>query len=126
RLRPLLLSASDHRSRRVCLAARGARGGQVRAGRSTMRTLVRAGAGRPARRGWMRVSSLIGPTALLGILLVAPLARAQLGGGASVPPAVKLVRVKATPVQIQAGGKAEATFKLTVERGWHINANPPS
>jgi thiol:disulfide interchange protein DsbD len=36
--------------------------------------------------------------------------------------------VKATfePVEISAGGSAEATVLITIEKGFHLNANPPT
>lgn len=41
------------------------------------------------------------------------------------PPA-DVVRAGASNVEIKAGGSAEASIKLTVASGYHINANPPS
>lgn len=41
------------------------------------------------------------------------------------PPA-DVVRVDAAGVEMKAGGSAEASVKLTVASGYHINANPPS
>lgn len=41
------------------------------------------------------------------------------------PPA-DVVRVDVPGAEIKAGGSGEATVKLTVSPGFHINANPPS
>jgi hypothetical protein len=41
------------------------------------------------------------------------------------PPA-DVVRADVANVEIKAGGSAEASVKLTVASGYHINANPPS
>ncbi len=41
------------------------------------------------------------------------------------PPA-DVVRTDVPAVEIKAGGAAEATVKLTIASGYHINANPPS
>src|SRR2546421_11832138 len=41
------------------------------------------------------------------------------------PPA-DVVRAEASKVEIKAGGSAEASVKLTIANGYHINANPPS
>ena len=41
------------------------------------------------------------------------------------PPA-DVVRADVPAVEIKAGGAAEATVKLTIASGYHINANPPS
>ena len=40
------------------------------------------------------------------------------------PPA-DVVRVETPSVEIKAGGSGEATVKLTIASGYHINANPP-
>jgi thioredoxin:protein disulfide reductase len=65
--------------------------------------------------------------ALLGTLTlgVSGPAHAQFGGG-DVPSADRLVRVSAPAVTIAAGEKATVVVTLTIESGWHINANPPS
>jgi hypothetical protein len=44
---------------------------------------------------------------------------------AKAPPA-DVVRAEASNVDIKAGGSAEASVKLTIADGYHINANPPS
>src|SRR5918912_1443171 len=44
---------------------------------------------------------------------------------AKTPPA-DVVRASADPIEIKAGGTAEAPVKLTVASGYHINSNPPS
>lgn len=67
----------------------------------------------------------------LALLLALPFAIApRLGAtqdmGATPPPAESLVTIKATPVSVPAGGRADATLELTIAPGWHINANPPS
>lgn len=41
------------------------------------------------------------------------------------PPA-DVVKASADPVEIKAGGSAEATVKVTVASGYHMNANPAS
>ena len=41
------------------------------------------------------------------------------------PPA-DVVRVETSNVEIKAGSSAEASVKLTIASGYHINANPPS
>ena len=41
------------------------------------------------------------------------------------PPA-DVVRAEASNVEIKSGGAGEASVKLTVANGYHINANPPS
>jgi thiol:disulfide interchange protein DsbD len=58
--------------------------------------------------------------------VLAPAAPAELGGMKAPPAAESLIRVSAAPVKVPAGGNAVATFELTVEPGWHVNANPPS
>src|SRR5258706_1945451 len=64
------------------------------------------------------------PRALGGVALVAcgP-ARAQ-SGGAAIPPHDQLVRARAGPVGIAAGGAATGRLQVTIAGGWHINANP--
>ncbi|MGH9904771.1 MAG: protein-disulfide reductase DsbD domain-containing protein [Pyrinomonadaceae bacterium] len=37
-----------------------------------------------------------------------------------------LVRAEANPVEISAGGSGQAIVRVTVQPGYHINANPPS
>lgn len=44
-------------------------------------------------------------------------------GGA--PPA-EAVRVSASPVEVRAGGRAEASVRLDITPPYHVNANPPS
>lgn len=44
----------------------------------------------------------------------------------SKAPPADVVRAEASSVEIKAGGKGEASLKLTVANGYHINANPPS
>jgi thiol:disulfide interchange protein DsbD len=80
---------------------------------------------------------------MIGSLLLGPGGRARFAGpllalaclwGApalgqpanAVPPAESLVRVSAAPVEVRAGGTAEASLSITIRPGWHINANPPS
>jgi hypothetical protein len=41
-------------------------------------------------------------------------------------PPSDVVRVETSGVEIKAGNAAEASFKLTIASGYHINANPPS
>ena len=49
-------------------------------------------------------------------------------GSAARGPAtsVKFVKASAADVQIPAGGSAEATVTLTIQPGYHVNANPPT
>jgi hypothetical protein len=37
-----------------------------------------------------------------------------------------VVKVVAQPVEIQAGGSADAKVRLTIQNGYHVNANPPT
>ena len=37
-----------------------------------------------------------------------------------------VVKAEAEPVQIPAGGSAEAVVRVTIQSGYHINANPPT
>jgi hypothetical protein len=37
-----------------------------------------------------------------------------------------VVRAAAQPVEIPAGGSAEASVRVTIQNGYHINANPPT
>ena len=37
-----------------------------------------------------------------------------------------VVKVEARPVEIPAGGSAEAVIQITIQSGYHINANPPT
>ncbi|MFN2517402.1 MAG: protein-disulfide reductase DsbD domain-containing protein, partial [Pyrinomonadaceae bacterium] len=37
-----------------------------------------------------------------------------------------VVRAAAQPVEIPAGGSVEATVRVTIQNGYHINANPPT
>lgn len=37
-----------------------------------------------------------------------------------------VVKAAAQPVEIPAGGSAEAIVRLTIQSGYHINANPPT
>ena len=45
---------------------------------------------------------------------------------ASKTPPADVVRAEASNVEIKSGGAGEASVKLTVANGYHINANPPS
>ena len=44
------------------------------------------------------------------------------------PPASpeELIRIEAAPVEIAPGGRAVARVKVTIQPGWHVNANPPA
>src|SRR5436309_3317704 len=44
----------------------------------------------------------------------------------SKTPPTDVVKASADAVEIKAGGSVEATVKLTVANGYHINANPAS
>lgn len=59
-------------------------------------------------------------------LALASASRAQLDGGMQAPSAETLIHVSAAPVRIPAGGGAVAVIEITVQPGWHVNANPPS
>ncbi len=37
-----------------------------------------------------------------------------------------VVTATAAPVTVPAGGSAQATVKVTVQKGYHVNANPPT
>jgi DsbC/DsbD-like thiol-disulfide interchange protein len=37
-----------------------------------------------------------------------------------------VVKAEAEPVEIPAGGSAEAVVRVTIQNGYHINANPPT
>src|SRR4030095_1579766 len=37
-----------------------------------------------------------------------------------------VVKAAAQRIEIQAGGSAQATVQLTIQSGYHINANPPT
>jgi hypothetical protein len=53
----------------------------------------------------------------------APLAEPSTGAKIS---SERVVRAAVNPVEIPAGGSTEAVVRVTVEPGFHINANPPS
>ncbi len=62
--------------------------------------------------------------ALSAVTLLAPLAaRAQFG---DAPKPAEMMRVKAAPVKLAAGGAADAAIALTILEHWHVNANPPA
>ena len=48
------------------------------------------------------------------------------GSTSTKTPPADVVRAEASKVEIKAGGSAEASVKLTIANGYHINANPPS
>ncbi|HEX8922329.1 MAG TPA: protein-disulfide reductase DsbD N-terminal domain-containing protein, partial [Pyrinomonadaceae bacterium] len=50
---------------------------------------------------------------------------AKIETSTKAPPA-DVVRVETPSVEIKAGSSGEATVKLTIASGYHINANPPS
>lgn len=37
-----------------------------------------------------------------------------------------VVKAKSQPVEIPAGGSAEAVVRVTIQSGYHVNANPPT
>jgi Disulphide bond corrector protein DsbC len=43
---------------------------------------------------------------------------------AEVSSSAEVVKVEAVPVQINEGGSADATVKLNISAGYHVNANP--
>jgi DsbC/DsbD-like thiol-disulfide interchange protein len=50
---------------------------------------------------------------------------------ASTPTAQRItsesvVKVAAQPVEVSVGGSAEAVVKVTIQSGYHVNANPPT
>lgn len=47
-------------------------------------------------------------------------------GNSSKPPPADVVRVEAAKVELKAGGSSEASVKLTIAAGYHVNANPAS
>ncbi|HWT03078.1 MAG TPA: protein-disulfide reductase DsbD domain-containing protein [Pyrinomonadaceae bacterium] len=55
----------------------------------------------------------------------APDKSGQIETTSEAPPA-DVVRMEVPATEIKSGGTAEATVKLTVASGYHINANPPS
>lgn len=55
--------------------------------------------------------------------VVAP-ARAQFGADAPTPE--KLVHASVAPVKVAPGGEGQVIVRVTLEPGWHINANPPA
>ena len=71
-------------------------------------------------------AALAATIALAASLVLAPAARAQLAGGLQAPQAESLVHVSAALVRIPTGGTAIAAVEITVQAGWHVNANPPS
>ena len=48
------------------------------------------------------------------------------GSTSTKSPPADVVRAEASKVEIKAGGSAEASVKLTIANGYHINANPAS
>jgi hypothetical protein len=48
------------------------------------------------------------------------------GGQTAKAPPADVVRAQPASVEIKTGGSAEASIKLTIANGYHINANPPS
>ena len=70
--------------------------------------------------------ALAATIALAASLVLAPAGRAQLAGGLQAPQAESLVHVSAALVRIPTGGTAIAAVEITVQAGWHVNANPPS
>jgi thiol:disulfide interchange protein DsbD len=63
---------------------------------------------------------------LAAAFAIAPRVASAQDMGATPPPAESLVVIKAAPVTVAAGSRADATLRLTIAPGWHINANPPS
>lgn len=37
-----------------------------------------------------------------------------------------VVKVEANPIEIPAGGSADLVIKVTIQNGYHVNANPPT
>src|SRR5438874_12292678 len=77
------------------------------------------------RRTHERVLGAVRFAATAWLALAGHLVRAQVGS-AEVPPAETLVRASAVPVKIAAGGSADVRVRLTIQPGWHVNANPPA
>jgi thiol:disulfide interchange protein DsbD len=80
--------------------------------------------------------TLLSLTSLSMVLFVSACSGSS-GGSATTPtpaaappqgPAtsVKFVKASVAEVQIPAGGSAEAIVKLTIQSGYHVNANPPT
>jgi thiol:disulfide interchange protein DsbD len=65
-------------------------------------------------------------SALAGLVLALVLAPATVAQPAVPAAPEKLVRATAAPLHAGAGSKVEAVVTLAIEKGWHINANPPS
>ena len=65
--------------------------------------------------------------ALLALALAAPPASAQsLGGAEGMPEAKDLLHVRAAPLEARPGESARVQLTITIEPGWHVNANPPA
>jgi len=65
--------------------------------------------------------------AALFLLLAPPGARAQTFPGAqAIPEPASLVKVSAVALEVPAGGSAAAHIRLSIQPGWHVNANPPA
>src|ERR1700730_909193 len=65
---------------------------------------------------------------LIALFFIACSRTAAPAGSPAQGPAtsVKFVKASAADVQIPAGGSAEATVTLTIQPGYHVNANPPT
>jgi len=62
----------------------------------------------------------------------APNSASELANGPAASPVAQritsegVVKAAAERVEIPAGGSAEATVRLTIQSGYHVNANPPT
>lgn len=63
--------------------------------------------------------------ALLVAVLGTSHAAAQ-AGSTPTPSPEQLIHIAVAPVSVAAGGRAIAHVKITIMRGWHVNANPPA
>jgi hypothetical protein len=87
----------------------------------------------------LKILSKLGnyPTCLLLLVLISACSRTQkppgesAAGSTASPEAARVsseavVKAVPEPVEITAGGSAKTTVRLTVQTGYHINANPPT
>ncbi len=72
----------------------------------------------------MKLRRLLAAACAVVIAIVSP--RASLAQLGDAPRAEQLVHASSTPVSIAAGSGARTTVHITIEPGWHMNANPPA
>lgn len=73
---------------------------------------------------------------LLLLIIISACSNSGPGGEAANAPAESpvaqritsesVVKVAAQPVEVSAGGSAEAVVRVTIQSGYHVNANPPT